>query len=85
METANTQTDLTIAFEAAAGCEEAEAWWAEGVSRRQGYSAVVEAIGEGRGCGGTAKGEMPFEDVVFEGVGGIICRWVLGQFGGFFH
>lgn len=85
MEARDTEADFAIAFEAAARCEESEAWWAEGIGGGKRYAAVIEPVFEGGRSGRTAQGEVPFEDVVLKGMGGVVCGWVLGQFSGFFH
>jgi len=72
MEARDTKTDLAIAFEATAGSEESEAWWAERVCRWQRYSTMIETVCKGRGSRRAAEGEMPFKDVVFEGMCGVI-------------
>jgi hypothetical protein len=85
MEATDTKTDFTITFESAARREETKAWRTKWVGGWEGYSTVVEAVCERGGSRRAAKGEVPLEDIVLEGMGGIVWGWVLGEFGGFFH
>lgn len=78
------QAYLAVDLEAARWRDEAERRRAEGVLRGQDDAAVVEAAGVGGGCGWTAEGEVPFEEVVFEGFGVVVGGGVGGEFGGFF-
>lgn len=65
------EADLAVGFEATArGCE-AEGWRTEGVGWREDDAAVVEAVGEG-GVRWSAEGEVPFEEVGFEGRGCVV-------------
>jgi hypothetical protein len=81
---ADAQADLAVDFEAARRRKEAEGRWAQRVCVREDNAAVVDARGVGRGRGGPAQGEVPFEEVCVEGggveVGGGVCL----EFGGFF-
>lgn len=81
----NAQTDLAIDFEASGRSEEAEGWRAQRVLRRQHDAAVVEAGCVGRGCGRAAQSKVPFEEVVFEGFGVVVCRGGRGELGSFFY
>ena len=65
---ADTQADLAVDFEAAGWGQEAEAGWTVGVGWGEDDAAVVDAVCVGGG-GGTGDGEMPFEEIGFEGGG----------------
>ena len=92
----NTKTNLPIRLEPAAGCQEAETWRPQGICGRENYAAVVNAVvvrpfgGLGACCCGArvtawwaAKCEVPFEEVVVEGCGGVIRARAAGEFGSF--
>lgn len=81
----NTQTYLPVDFEAAGWSEEAEGWWFERVGGREDDAAVVDAAFEGGGSGCSADGEVPFEEVCFEGCGVVVWGGGGGEFGGFFE
>lgn len=68
------QTNLAVGFEAARWCEEAEGGRAEWVGGGQDDAPVVEAFSVG-GVGWSAQGEVPFEEVCFEGRGGVVGGW----------
>jgi hypothetical protein len=83
MVSTNTQTNLTINFEAPARCEEAEGWRAQRVGRRQDNSPVVDAFIEG-GVRRSADGEVPVEQVCVGGWSCLIVRgWGVGELGSF--
>lgn len=46
---------------------------------------MVDATVEGRGCRGTAEGEVPFEEVGFERCCVVVGGGLLGELGGFFE
>ena len=79
------QADLVVDFEAAGGREEAEGRRPERVCRREDDAAVVDARGIGRGRRRAAQREVPFEEVLFERLGVVVGRGVLGELGGFFY
>lgn len=84
MMTAYTQTDLAVGLEAAVRGGEAEVGRRERVVGREDDAAVVETVSVGR-VGGSAEGEVPFEEVGFERPGGVVCGRGVAKLGGFFH
>lgn len=78
------EADLAVGFEAARRRREAEGRRAQRVRGRQHDAPVVDAVGEG-GVRGPAKGEVPFEEVGFEGRRCVIGTWGCGELGGFFY
>lgn len=80
----DTQTDLAVGFEATRRGREAERGRAQGVAGREHDAAVVDARGVG-GVWGPAQGEVPFEEVGFEGGGDVVWGGGLGEFGCFAH
>ena len=77
MVSADAQTDLSIDLEAAGRREEAKRGRAERVGRREYDAAVVDALAI-RGGWGAGEGEVPFEEVGFEGSGMKGWVWVGG-------
>jgi len=80
-----TQTNLPVDFKPAGRCEEAEGRRFERIGWREDYAAVVEAVFEGGWGGCAADGEVPFEEVCFEGRGVVVWGRGGGEFGGFFE
>lgn len=77
------EADLAVDFEAARGREKAEGRRAQRVRRREDDAAVVDAGFVGRGGGRAAQREVPFEEVVFEGLGVVVGGGIIGELGGF--
>lgn len=66
------QADLAVGFEAAVRGGEAEGRRTERVCGRQYDAAMVEAVGIDR-VGRPAQGEVPFEQVILERLGCVVC------------
>ena len=79
---ADAQTDLPVGLEATVGGHEAEGRRAQRVRGRQDDAAMVEAVGV-RGTGRPAEGEVPLEEVGFEGLGCVVWRGGVADLGGF--
>lgn len=71
MVAADGQADLAVGLEAAGGGDEAEGRGFERVLGREDDAAVVDAAGVD-GARGAAEGEVPFEEVGFEGGRGVV-------------
>lgn len=80
MKPTDTQTDLPVHLEAAAGREEPEVRRFHGVCGWKCDAAVVDSACVGGGGGWAEEREVPFVEVVF-GEGGGVEGWV-GVFGG---
>ena len=80
----NREADFSIDFETAGWSEETKRGGTKRVGGREDDAAVVGALAVG--CGGrAAEGEVPFEEIGFEGSGVKGWVWVGLQFGGFFE
>lgn len=80
---ADAQADFAVDFKPAGGGQEAEGGRAERVGWWEGDAAVVDAL-RVRSGGRAGEGEVPFEEVGFEGGGVQGGVRVGGEFGGFF-
>ena len=82
MVTTYAQTYLAVDFKAAGRGEEAEHRRAERVGWREDYATMVGTLAIG--CGGRAlEGEMPFEEIRFQGSGVQGGIWVSSKLLGF--
>jgi hypothetical protein len=87
----DTQTNLPIRLESTARSQEAEAWWPQGICRRENYAAVINAVvvrpfgGRGARVAAwwAAECEVPFKEIVVKRCGSVVGAWAGREFGGF--